>query len=117
MYSSGFVDESTWLAGLKYFPGLKRVEVAMQGRGPRPAKADRGPWGKRTQWESDFEASARREAGESASIEVVFYVTYDEDTIDRVFAPQKRSDDTRSREGEGEDDGTQEEMEIGGLLD
>lgn len=74
LYSSGMNPERQWLSGLKFFPGLKRIEVAVSGFGRKLKPTEMGPWGARTLWEREFEESACKAVG--GKVKVEFWFTF-----------------------------------------
>lgn len=77
LYSSGMNGEGKWLAGLKYFPALRRVEIAVSGRGPAVPESERGPWGARTWWERQIEEKVWKVV-KGRGVKVEFWVTFED---------------------------------------
>ncbi|KAF1839924.1 uncharacterized protein K460DRAFT_349413 [Cucurbitaria berberidis CBS 394.84] len=74
LYSNGCTKEAMWLEGLKYFPNLKRVELAVQRMGKRPEGQEAVNEGTDAQgpWEVGIEIRARKEAS-NHRVQVMFY--------------------------------------------
>ena len=72
LYSTGFSNEANWIEGLKYFPNLKCVEVAVnQARSYRSIKTPVEEATRHQEWERSVEDLVGKITKTSA--QVVFY--------------------------------------------